>query len=129
MKNVQPMDVKANGHYMPGVLAGGMLYISGQLPIDPLTGTVVAGDAAVQVQRALFNLDKVLMAAGLSRDAVVSTHVYISDIADWDKVNEAYAAFFGGHKPARVIVPAGKLHHGALVEVEAIAEARGLTID
>jgi len=129
MKNVQPMDVKANGHYMPGVLAGGMLYISGQLPIDPLTGTVVAGDAAVQVQHALFNLDKVLIAAGLSRDAVVSTHVYIADIADWDKVNEAYAAFFGGHKPARVIVPAGKLHHGALVEVEAIAEARGLTID
>jgi len=128
MKMVKPMDVKANGHYTPGVLAGGMLYISGQLPMDPSTGKVAGRDAAEQVTRALYNLDKVLMAAGLSRDAVVSTHVYISDIADWDKVNEAYSQFFGGHKPARVIVPAGRLHHGALVEVEAIAEARGLSL-
>ena len=60
-------------------------------------------------------MDKVLIAAGFSCDAVVS--------------NEAYASFFGGHKPARVIVPAGKLHHGALVEIEAIAECRGLNVD
>lgn len=129
MKKVQPMDVKANGHYSPGVIAGGMLYISGQLPMDPFTGQVIKGDAGVQAARSLLNLDKVLIAAGLSRDAVVSVHVYISDIADWDIVNETYAEFFGGHKPVRVIVPAGKLHHGALVEIEAIAECRGLCVD
>ena len=129
MKKVQPMDVKANGHYSPGVAAGGMLYISGQLPMDPVTGQVVQGDAGVQATRSLLNLDKVLIAAGLSRDAVVSVHVYVADIAYWDVVNEAYASFFGGHKPARVIVPAGKLHHGALVEIEAIAECRGLNVD
>ena len=56
-------------------------------------------------------------------------YIYIADIADWDSANEAYAGFFGGHKPARVIVPAGKLHHGALVEIEAIAECRGLNVD
>ena len=129
MKMVNPMDVKANGHYTPGVEAGGMLYISGQLPIDPVTGRIVAGDAAMQAKRALQNLDKVLMAAGLSRDAVVSVHVYIDDIAHWDMVNEAYASFFGSHKPARVIVPAGKLHHGALVEIEAVAECWHLRVD
>ncbi|MCR5439640.1 MAG: RidA family protein [Selenomonas sp.] len=129
MKKVQPMDVKANGHYSPGVIAGGMLYISGQLPMDPVTGKVVQGGADMQAARSLRNLDKVLIAAGLSRDNVASVHVYISDIADWDVVNAACAEFFGGHKPARVIVPAGKLHHGALVEIEAVAECRGLNID
>lgn len=129
MKMVTPMDLKANGHYTPGVLAGGMLYISGQLPIEPVTSQIINGDAGEQCQRALFNLDKVLMAAGLSRDAVVSVHIYAADIQDWDKINEAYAAFFGGHKPARVIVPSGHLHYGAKVEIEAIAEARGFQID
>ena len=67
MKMVTPMDLKANGHYTPGVLAGGMLYISGQLPIEPVTGQIINGDVGEQCQRALFNLDKVLMSAGLSR--------------------------------------------------------------
>ena len=77
MKKIQPMDVKANGHYSPGMVAGGMLYISGQLPLDPVTGKVVKGDAGMQATRSLFNLDKVLLEAGLSREAVVSVHVYI----------------------------------------------------
>ena len=110
--------------YVPTVLASGLLHISGQLPIDPITGRVVGGDAAKQVLQALNNLDRVLTSANLSRDAVVSAHVYIANIADWDKVNEAYAQFFGSHKPARVIVPTGKLHYGALVEVEAVAEKK-----
>lgn len=129
MDMVQPTDVNANGHYTPGVWAGGLLHISGQLPIDPITGRVVGGDAAKQVLQALNNLDRVLASANLSREAVVSARVYIADIADWDKVNEAYAQFFGRHKPARVIIPTGKLHHGALVEVEAVAEKRKCVTD
>ncbi|MBQ7497019.1 MAG: RidA family protein, partial [Selenomonas sp.] len=60
MKLVTPMDLNANGHYTPGVLAGGMLYISGQFPINPETGQIVTGDAGEQCQQALFNMDKVL---------------------------------------------------------------------
>lgn len=129
MKMVEPLEIKANGHYAPGVTARGLLFVSGQLPMDSATGQLVKGDAGVQAAQALRNLDKVLMAAGLSRESVVSTHVYVSDIENWDRVNEVYADFFGSHKPARVVVPAGKLHHGALVEIEAIAEERGLFVD
>ncbi|SEH31861.1 RidA family protein [Selenomonas sp. KH1T6] len=129
MKMVHPADIKANGHYSPGVYARGLLFISGQLPIDAVTGKLVEGDAALQARQSLQNLDKVLMGAGLARDRVVSVHIYVSDIKCWDKVDKVYAEFFGNHKPARVVVPTGKMHYGALVEIEAVAEERGLIAD
>ena len=116
------LDTKKKGHYSPGVLAGNTLYISGQLPIDPETSQLVAGGIQAQTKAALGNVDRVLTAAGLAKTDVAMCRVYIPDMAYWDTVNDIYAAFFGEHKPARVIVPTRELHHGALVEIEAIAE-------
>ena len=110
------------GHYSPGVAAGGMLYISGQLPIDPATGKIAEGGIREQTRQALANVGRVLAAAGLGRESVVMCRVYISDMANWDAVNAVYAEFFGDHRPARAVVPTRELHHGALVEIEAAAE-------
>ncbi len=115
-------NANKKGHYSPGVLVGNTLYISGQLPMDPVTGQLVAGGIEAQTKAALGNVERVLTAAGLAKTDVVMCRVYIPDMAYWDTVNDIYADFFGEHKPARVIVPTRELHHGALVEIEAIAE-------
>lgn len=112
------------GHYSPGIISNGMLYISGQLPVDPETGKTIDGDVSAQTLRALQNVEGILTAAKLSRDNVVQVRIYIPDVALWDEVNAVYAEFFGEHRPARVVVPSRALHGGALVEVEAVAEVR-----
>jgi 2-iminobutanoate/2-iminopropanoate deaminase len=115
-------DTNKKGHYSPGVLVGNILYVSGQLPMDPATGKLAEGGIAEQTRMALNNVERVLNAAGLTRNDVAMCRAYIPDVALWDTVNEVYADFFGGHKPARVVVPTRELHHGALVEIEAMAE-------
>ena len=117
-------NANKKGHYSPGVLVGNILYISGQLPIDLETGQLTAGDIEAQTKAALGNVERVLTAAGLAKTDVAMCRVYIPDMAYWDTVNDIYADFFGEHKPARVIVPTRELHHGALVEIEAMAEKR-----
>lgn len=114
------------GHYVPGVISGNTLYVSGQLPVHHETGAPMAEDSAQQTRDALHNVERVLHAAGCTREDVALCRVYIPDVADWDTVNAAYAEFFGAHKPARVIVPTRELHNGALVEIEAVAELRNL---
>lgn len=79
-----------------------------------------------QTRDALHNVERVLLAAGCTREDVVLCRVYIPDVAAWDTVNTVYADFFGSHKPARVVVPTRELHNGALVEIEAIAELGNL---
>ncbi len=118
------IDTKAvnKGHYVPGVISRGVLYISGQLPMNHETGIMETGDIAAQARMALHNVDLVLRAAGTSRESVTMCRVYIPDMALWDEVNSIYAEFFGEHKPARVVVPTRELHHGVLVEIEATAE-------
>ena len=115
-------NASKGGHYSPGVVSRGMLYVSGQLPIDHSTGKIVPGGVAEQTEAALRNVEKVLVAAGAARESVVLCRVYVPDVALWDEVNRVYAAFFGDHKPARVVVPTTALHHGALVEIEAMVE-------
>lgn len=110
------------GHYVPGMISRGMLYVSGQLPVDHESGSMTEGGIAIQTAAALRNVERVLSTAGVSKNNVVLCRVYISDISHWDAVNRIYAEYFGDHKPARVIVPTTELHHGALVEIEAIAE-------
>ena len=117
-----PGNTSKGGHYSPGVLSHGTLYISGQLPIDPRTGQVAEGGAAEQTRTALGNMERILLAAGAKKEDVILCRVYIPDVSLWDEVNAAYAEFFGTHRPARVMVPTTALHHGALVEIEAIAE-------
>ena len=118
----KPEGSKNKGHYSPGVIMNHVLYVSGQLPIDPVTGTVVAGDVKVQTKCALQNVEAVLKRAGCEKEQVGLCRIYLSDIALWDQVNAVYADFFGSHMPARVVVPTRKLHFGALVEIEAMAE-------
>lgn len=123
MKKIVPdYKIENKGHYSPGVLSNGMLYISGQLSRDPDTGEVISGGAREHAVLALANIERVLSEAGLSKENVVQCRIYVSDIDMWDEVNEAYSEFFGAHKPARCVVPCGKLHLGCLVEIEATAE-------
>ena len=110
------------GHYTPGIISNGMLYISGQLSIDPDTRKVPEGGIDEHARLALNNVERVLKSAKLTRNDVVQCRVYVSDIEKWDEVNKIYAEFFGEHKPVRIVVPVVKLHFGCLVEIEAIAE-------
>ena len=110
------------GHYSPGVISKGMLYISGQLSIDLDTRIVPEPDIDAHMALALHNVERVLQAAGLTRDSVVQCRIYVTDIRFWDRVNEVYRQFFGEHKPARIVVPVPALHFGCLVEIEAVAE-------
>lgn len=114
-------DVKKGGHYSPGIISQGMLYVSGQLPLQPDTTKLAVGIRA-QARQALENLEGVLEAAGVGRNDVVQCRVYLSDIGNWDVFNNVYTEFFGEHRPARTIVPVSALHYGSLVEIEAIAE-------
>lgn len=109
------------GHYVPGMIFGGTLYISGQLPVHHETGLPMAETIEQQTKDALHNVELVLNAAGCTKEDVVLCRVYIPDVCHWDAVNAVYAAFFGSHKPARVIVPTRELHNGAMVEIEAVA--------
>lgn len=125
MEKISPKyDNENKGHYTPGIVSHGMLYISGQLSIDPDTRKVPEGGIKAHASLALANVDRVLKAAGLSRNDVVQCRVYVSDIDQWDVVNQVYADFFGKHKPARIVIPVGKLHFGCLVEIEAVAEVK-----
>lgn len=110
------------GHYVPGMISKGVLYVSGQLPMNHDTGVMESGNIEAQTRQALENVDRVLKAAGTSRDLVSMCRVYVPDVELWDDVNRVYAEFFGDHKPARVVVPTRELHHGALIEIEATAE-------
>ena len=109
------------GHYSAGVISHGMLYVSGQLSIDPDTREVCQGDIKDHARLALNNVDRVLKAAGVSRDRVVFCRVYTPSAQYWSAIN---AEFFGDHKPGRVVVSTTDLHFGCLVEIEAIAEVK-----
>ncbi|MBR0140412.1 MAG: RidA family protein [Firmicutes bacterium] len=111
------------GHYSPGVICNGMLYISGQLSLDPDTRKAPEGGVEAHMLQALNNVDRVLKSAGLERSDVVQCRVYIDDINNWDAINGVYREFFGDHKPARVVVPVPALHFGCMVEIEAVADA------
>lgn len=109
------------GHYSQAVVHGGLVFVSGQLPTVPETGERLTGGIELQTRRALQNVAAILEAAGSGIEHVLKTTVYVSDMALWGGVNTAYAEFFGDHRPARAVVPTRDLHHGVLVEIEAIA--------
>ncbi len=124
MRSIEtPLAPKPAGHYSQGIVHGGLLYIAGQLPIDPATGAQIHGSIEEQTQCVLANVDGVLKGAGSSRDRVLKVTVYVTDISLWPRVNAVYAQFFGTHKPARAVVPTPPLHHGFLIEIEAVAAA------
>ena len=109
------------GHYAQAIVHGGLVYVSGQLPIDPQTGERCSGSVEEQVEQALSNVAAILKAAGSHRGLVLKTTVYVPDISLWGRINAVYAAFFGDHRPARAVVPTRELHYGVLIELDAIA--------
>ena len=121
---VQPATSQPpKAHYSPGIVSGGLIFVSGQLPMDPATGQVVPGGIEAQTERALRNVELVLVAAGASLDRVLQMTIYISDGDLWGAVNATYAKVMGAHRPARAVVPVSPLHYGALIEIQAIAAA------
>jgi len=111
----------AIGPYSQAVVVGGMLYTSGQIPINPATGNIEATDIVEQTEQVMKNLGAVLEAAGTSFDKAVKTTCFLADISHFAKFNEVYAKYFVG-RPARSCVAVKDLPKGALVEVEVIAE-------
>ena len=114
---------QAIGAYAQGLVAEGRFaFISGQLPLDPVSGEIIAGDIQDQVKQSMNNLGEILKEAGLSFDSLVRTTVYVTDISLFPEVNRAYAAFFpGGQYPARAVVEVSALPRGSQVEIEGIA--------
>lgn len=112
---------QAIGPYSQAIKAGGFVFVSGQIPLVPATGEMVQGGIEVQTEQVLKNLAAILKAAGSSLDAVVKTTVYITNIADFAKVNEVYAKFFVKDCPARVCVEVSNLPKSALIEIDVIA--------
>jgi 2-iminobutanoate/2-iminopropanoate deaminase len=113
---------KAIGPYSQAVVHGGLAYLSGQIPLDPATGQIVAGGVAEQTRQVLQNLEAVLAACGSSLDRVLKTTVYLSDMEDFPAMNEVYARFFVDRPPARATIQAARLPRDARVEIDAIAE-------
>jgi 2-iminobutanoate/2-iminopropanoate deaminase len=111
----------AIGPYSQAIKAGNLLFVSGQIPIDAATGTLVQGDVAAQTRRVLQNVREVLSAAGSSLDAVVRTTVFLADMNDFAAMNEVYATFFTSPAPARSTVQAARLPRDARVEIDVIA--------
>jgi 2-iminobutanoate/2-iminopropanoate deaminase len=111
----------AIGPYSQGIRAGAVVFLSGQIPLDPATGQIVAGDVAAQTQRVMDNLRHVLSAAGCTFADVVRTTIYLVDLAHFGAVNEVYGRAFRAPYPARSTVQVAALPRGAQVEIDAIA--------
>ena len=113
----------AIGPYSQAVRRGSLLFCSGQIPLDPKSGEIVSGDIATQTRRVLDNIAAVLRAEGLTFDNVVKTTIFLTDLRDFQTVNEVYSSYFKEQPPARSTVQVSALPKGAKVEIEVIAAA------
>ena len=109
------------GPYSQGVIAGGLLFVSGQIPIDPATNRLIEGDIEVQTEQVLKNLMAILKEAKIGPENVVKTTVFLKDLADFAKMNEVYARYLGKEPPARSTIQAAALPKGVAVEIDVIA--------
>ena len=113
----------ALGPYSQAIRWGDLIFVSGQIPIDPATSQVVGDDVAAQTERVLQNLTAILEAAGASLGQVLKTTVYLRDLNDFGKMNEVYARFFSEQPPARATLQVARLPRDVSVEIEAVAAA------
>ncbi|MBN1387793.1 MAG: hypothetical protein JW965_05055 [Bacteroidales bacterium] len=116
-----PNIPEPRGHYSQAVQFNDLIFVSGQLPVNPFTGEPIKGDIEEQTLQVLENIETILKDSGTDRKKILKTTAYISDISHWPRVNEVYRKFFGKHKPARAVVPVTGLHYGVLIEIEAVA--------
>jgi 2-iminobutanoate/2-iminopropanoate deaminase len=111
------------GHYSQAIEHNGVLYVSGQLAIDPKTDKPVVGTIGQEMEQIFRNFEAILFAANTTKEKVLKVNIYVSDISLWPEVNDIYSRFFGNHKPARAIVPVKKLHYDLNIEMDAIVAA------
>jgi 2-iminobutanoate/2-iminopropanoate deaminase len=115
----------AIGPYSQAIASRGLVWVSGQIPLDPATGAIVEGGIEAQTRRALENVRAVLEAAGTGLDRAVKTVVYLADLSEFEAMNRVYATFFPGVPPARATVEVSKLPRGARIEIDVVAETEG----
>ncbi len=109
------------GPYSQGVIAGGLLFVSGQIPIDPATDKLIQGDIKVQTEQVLKNILAVLKEAKMGPENVVKASVFLADLADFPEMNEVYGRYLGKEPPARSTIQAAALPKGARIEIDVIA--------
>ncbi len=109
------------GHYSQAVVYNGLVFVAGQLAIDPSTGEKKLASIEEQTEQALKNVSEILRAASSDLSRVLKMTVYVSDIDLWGKVNAVYARVMGENRPARAVIPTRELHHGFLIEIAAVA--------
>lgn len=120
-----PAAPAARGHYSQAVVHAGIVYVAGQLPIDPGAPEARLASFEDQARRVIDNVIAILEASGSGADLILKASVYITDVAHWPAFNAIYAERLGAHKPARTVVPVAALHYGYLVEMDAVAAVRG----
>jgi 2-iminobutanoate/2-iminopropanoate deaminase len=118
-----PKAPAAIGPYSQAIRSGGLLFLSGQIPLDPATGALVPGGIEAQTRQVFTNIGEILKAAGASFEHVVTATVYVADMNDFAKVNEIYATYFSTPAPARATVQVARLPKDALVEIQVIASS------
>ena len=110
------------GHYSQAMAFKGLVFVSGQLPLDPETGKLVEGGIEAQVRQVIHNVKAILVASNSDLSMILKSNIFIPDIKYWPEVNRVYAEIFGEHhKPARAVIPCGPLHYDALLEMDVIA--------
>jgi len=109
------------GHYSQAIVHNGLVFVSGQLPIDGDGEIMNRAPAADQARAVMLNIEKILQAAGSGLDRLLQVTIYVTDIDFWPEVNQAYIEVMGDSKPARAVIPVRELHHGVVLEAQAIA--------
>ncbi|MBA2527372.1 MAG: RidA family protein [Pyrinomonadaceae bacterium] len=109
------------GHYSQAVVYNGLVFVAGQLAIDPQSGERKLGSIEEQTEQVLKNVSEILKAAGSNMKLVLKMTVFVADIGLWERVNEVYSRVMGEHRPARAVIPTKELHHGFLIEIDTIA--------
>ena len=112
------------GHYSQAIRHNGLVFVSGQLPLDPVSKEVVEGGIEPQLRQVMANISAILEASGSGLDNILKATIYIPDSSYWPEINRVYAECMGDHKPARAVIPCGVLHYGVLFEMEVIAASR-----
>lgn len=109
------------GHYSQAIVCNGLVFVSGQLSIDPKTGEKKLGSIEEQTEQVLSNIAAILKTAGSDISHLLKVTIYVADIEMWSAVNTVYAKFMGENRPARAVIPTGLLHYGFLIEIDAVA--------
>ena len=121
IKSIYPAGMqKPKGHYSPGIIHNGIIYVSGQLPIDT-NGEPRLNSIEEQVELCMKNIETILKAGGSGLKHILKVNVFIADIGNWAKFNETFARIMGDHRPARIVIPCNKLNRGCEIEIDCIA--------